>query len=282
MEIALNQNEKGNATIGWLASVGIHAGIVALLLFSIVFKPQIPPPPEYGMEVNFGFDEQGFGEEQSMTPPGENPTESASNQQVMEPEQEQAKQTEEEPAPEEKLITSEDENSVTIQNSEKPKEEAKTVENPKPADVTKPSVTKPSNASLYPSNTGKQGGGSNNGNKEGTVGDMGKPNGNPDVRGIYDGNGGKGSGGSLDMAGWRWDSKPKVNDESNEEGKIVFQIKVDEEGNIISVNVLEKTVSPTLVQKYRKEVEELTFSRSGGGNSGEGATGRITFIITSK
>lgn len=281
MEITLNQNEESNTAKGWLLSIGIHAGIVALLLFSIVFKPQIPPPPEYGMEVNFGYDEQGFGEEQSMTPPGEKPNEAVSNQQVTDPEEQQAKQTEEEPAPEEKLITSEEDNSVAIQNSEKPKEAAKTVENPKPADVTKPSTSKPSNTSLYPTNTGKDGGGSNNGNKPGTVGDMGKPNGNPDVRGIYDGNGGKGSG-SLDMAGWRWDSKPKVNDDSNEEGKIVFQIKVDEEGNIIAVNVLEKTVSSSLVQKYRKEVEDLTFSRSGGGSTGEGATGRVTFIITSK
>lgn len=274
---------RNNATIGWLASIGIHVGIVALLLFSIVFKPQIPPPPEYGMEVNFGFDDQGFGEEQSMTPPGENPTESASNEQVAEPEPPQPEQqTQEAPAPEEKLVSSDEGEDINIKTSEKPKEVVKPVENPKPADNSKPVVNKPNNASLYPSNTGKDGGGSNNGNKPGTVGDMGKPNGNPDVRGIYDGNGGSGNSGSLDMAGWKWDNKPKVNDESNEEGKIVFQIKVDEEGNIISVNVLEKTVSPSLVQKYRKEVEELSFSRTSGGNTGEGATGRITFIITSR
>jgi outer membrane biosynthesis protein TonB len=83
------------------------------------------------------------------------------------------------------------------------------------------------------------------------------------------------------MAGWNWDSTPVVNDESNEEGKVKFQIKVDEEGNIISVTVLEKNISPALVKKYQKEVESLTFSKNGGSN-GEGATGTITFLITSK
>ena len=137
-------------------------------------------------------------------------------------------------------------------------------------------------ASLFPSDKGGSSS-NNNGNKPGTVGDMGKVNGNPDVRGIYDGNPGKGKGGSsLDMAGWRWDSKPLVRDESSEEGKIVFEVKVDEEGNIISVRPLEKSVSPALVRKYQKEVESLSFSRSSGGNNGQGATGRITFIITSK
>jgi outer membrane biosynthesis protein TonB len=111
---------------------------------------------------------------------------------------------------------------------------------------------------------------------------MGKADGNPDARGIYDGNPGKGKGGSsLDMAGWRWDTKPKVNDESNEEGRIVFQVNVDEEGSIVSVTVLEKSVSPALVRKYQKEVEGLSFSRTSGGNNGKGASGRITFLITS-
>jgi hypothetical protein len=57
---------------------------------------------------------------------------------------------------------------------------------------------------------------------------------------------------------------------------------VDDDGSIISVNVLEKNVSPALVKKYQKEVENLSFSRTSGGNTGDGAIGKITFIITSK
>jgi outer membrane biosynthesis protein TonB len=228
------------------------------------------------MEVNFGLDDQGFGEVQDMNPPGEEPgrqENAASPAQPQENTETEAADTPE--AEPENVITGQDE--TLNLNPPKPKAEA-------PKAETKPTSNpaaenKPRTEALFPGD--KSGSGSNNGNKPGTVGDMGNPKGNPDVRGIYEGNPGKG-GSSLDMAGWRWDSRPNVNDQSDEEGKIVFQIKVDGDGNIVSVNVLEKTVSPTLVNKYRKEVEELTFSRTSGGSDGEGATGRITFIITSR
>jgi hypothetical protein len=84
---------------------------------------------------------------------------------------------------------------------------------------------------------------------------------------------------SLDMAGWRWDKKPHLNEESNEEGRIVFEIIVDEEGNVVSVKVLERSVSPALVRKYQKEIENLSFSRVSVRNTVSGARGRITFII---
>jgi hypothetical protein len=83
----------------------------------------------------------------------------------------------------------------------------------------------------------------------------------------------------LDMLGWKFDRKPTVTDESSEEGKVVFQVKVDEEGNIISVNILQKDVSPALARKYQKEVETLSFSRTSGVKTDEGATGKITFFI---
>jgi outer membrane biosynthesis protein TonB len=268
-------NEKRNSRIGLLVSLLIHGLLVLLCVFALAWKRQIPPPPEYGMEVNFGLDDQGFGDVQNFNPPGEEPSPQQNQSTPAEPQEQN--QTESQPEAEpEKIITGVEEtvNLETPKNEPK-KTEVAPVQNPNPA-------KKPSAESLFPSE--KQGNANNNnGNKPGTVGDMGNPKGDPDVRGIYEGNPGKGRGGSsLDMAGWRWDSKPSVNDESDEEGKIVFQIKVDGDGTIISVNVLEKTVSPAIVQKYRREVESLTFSRTAGGNDGEGATGRITFIITSK
>ena len=275
---ALEQEEKKNSIIGMAISLGIHAAIVFLLFYALAWKRQIPPPPEYGMEVNFGLDEQGFGDIQEMSPPGEEPGQKENAAPAAEPQETPEALAEESPEAEpEKVITGQDE-TINL-NPVKPKAET-------PKAETRPSSApaaenKPKAEALFPGE--KSGSGSNNGNKAGTVGDMGNPKGNPDVRGIYEGNPGKGKGGSsLDMAGWRWDSRPNVNDQSDEEGKIVFQIKVDGDGTIVSVNVLEKTVSPALVSKYRKEVEELTFSRTAGGSDGEGATGRITFIITSR
>jgi protein TonB len=266
--LSLHRNEKQNNLIGWAVSLGFHGLILLLLINAMAWKRQIPPPPEYGMEVNFGLDEQGFGEIQELNsgnpeqPKTENGNPAAG--QNSESETEKIIRGDEEVASIAPKTTTESSPSGSA-SSEAGKSS---------------SSTSPARESLFPSESA---GSSSNGDKAGTTGDMGKKNGNPDVRGIYDGNPGKGSGGSsLDMAGWRWENKPIVRDDSNEEGKIVFEVKVDEDGNIISVKKLEGSVSPALVKKYQKEVESLSFTRTSGGNNGSGATGRITFIISSK
>jgi outer membrane biosynthesis protein TonB len=268
--------ENRNNLIGWSVSVLAHVIILLIMFFSMAWERQNPPPLEYGMEVNFGLDDEGFGEVQETNPANQDP-------QPQKTSTSPAQQEETEPVIEEKtetenVIRGDADVAIPPPNPEPVKKtNPVVVEKPK-TNPTKPAAPE----SLFPSEKGGSAS-NNNGNKPGTTGDMGKADGNPDVRGIYDGNPGKGKGGSsLDMAGWRWDTKPKVNDESNEEGKIVFQVNVDEEGNIVSVTVLEKSVSPALVRKYQKEVEGLSFSRTSGGNNGKGANGRITFLITSK
>lgn len=269
--VNLQHKEKQNNLIAWAASIGFHALVLLLLVNAMAWKRQIPPPPEYGMEVNFGLDEQGYGDVQQMKPSGPEQQKSESPAASSE---ESAQESEAEP---DKMIRGDEE---VAESPAKTSPAPKTI-SPQSETVKSTSSSNPSPESLFPNEKG--GGSSNNGNKAGTTGDMGKKNGNPDVRGIYEGNPGKGSGGSsLDMAGWKWDSKPNVRDDSNEEGKIVFEVKVDEEGNIISVRPLEKSVSPALVRKYQKEVETLSFTRTSGGNNGSGATGRITFIISSR
>jgi outer membrane biosynthesis protein TonB len=273
--ISEKEYEKRNNLIGWAVSLGFHLLIIFLLINALAWKRQIPPPPEYGMEVNFGLDDQGFGDVQELTPSSEEPQPKQASQELVQQEEPQQQEQEAEP---EKIIRGDE-----VVNMPPAKTEVAVKPAPVPAEAPKTAPAKtPSAASLFPSDNGGSSS-NNNGNKPGTTGDMGKANGNPDVRGIYDGNPGKGAGGSsLDMAGWRWDSKPQVRDDSNEEGRIVFEVKVDEEGNIVSVRALEKSVSPALVRKYQKEVENLSFSRTSGGNNGQGATGRITFIISSK
>jgi len=277
LQIYSPENGK-NTTIGWLVSIAFHVILLLLFFFAMAWEKQNPPIMEnvYGVEVNFGTSDQGFGEEQNFTPPGPDPAPEKTEITPSNPVEETTTAPQTEQAEPEKVITGDDE-SVAVAPEPKPKKvvEAETT----PAKIT---PVKPTAQSLFPSEKTSPSN-NNNGNKPGTVGDMGVKGGNPDARGIYEGNPGKGKGGpSLDMSGWKWDSKPTINDESTEEGRIVFQIKVDEEGNIIAVNVLEKNVSPAVVKKYQKEVESLSFSRTSGGNSGEGATGRITFIITSR
>jgi protein TonB len=128
---------------------------------------------------------------------------------------------------------------------------------------------------LYP-------GSSSQGNKENTAGDAGNPDGNVEARALYGKQGGGGGGPSLDLAGWRWDFVPNPNDNSKENGRIVFEIRVDDNGEVIGVRTLEKTVSPAVEQLYRREVEKLTFSPTSNSIPAPISTGKITFIIRSK
>ena len=114
------------------------------------------------------------------------------------------------------------------------------------------------------------------------TGDKGDETGEIDARALY-GTPGGGGGASLDLAGWIWDYVPQPEDTSNEFGRIVFEIKVDDHGEVIGVRTLEKTVSPRVEQIYREEVESLTFSPTSLNTvPAPVSTGKITFIIKVK
>ena len=112
-------------------------------------------------------------------------------------------------------------------------------------------------------------------------GDQGNPEGEPDDRALY-GNPGGGGGASLSMSGWTWDSSPKPDDTSDESGRLVFEIKIDDEGYIISIRTLERTVNPQVEKIYRDEIEKLTFSKTDNRPAAPQSVGRITFIIKAK
>ena len=100
---------------------------------------------------------------------------------------------------------------------------------------------------------------------------------------VDDGAGSGNKGASLDLTGWDWDFKPDPNDKSTENGMIVFQIVIDDEGEIIGVKTLEKTISPVVEKIYRDAVMELTFSKTSDNRTvAATSTGKITFIIQSK
>ena len=124
-------------------------------------------------------------------------------------------------------------------------------------------------------------GGNNNGDDVNGVGDKGNPNGKIDAKSLYGTPGGSSSGVAFDVSGWSLAGRPNVNDDSDETGKIVFKITVDGEGEITRVQTQQTTVSPAVVEVYRKAVQRLHL-RPKGGATPPTATGTITFIITSK
>jgi hypothetical protein len=114
------------------------------------------------------------------------------------------------------------------------------------------------------------------------VGDQGDPEGSLDSRALYGKQGG-GDGATLLMTGWVWDYPPKPEDTYDETGRLIFEIVVDDMGDLISVKKIEGTVSPEVEKIYRREVEKLTFSATSD-NSIPAPTskGKITFLIRSR
>ncbi|MFN8348809.1 MAG: hypothetical protein U0X91_27670 [Spirosomataceae bacterium] len=108
----------------------------------------------------------------------------------------------------------------------------------------------------------------------------GAPNGTP--TGGYDGPS-KGTGGiGLDLAGFRFGKMSLPEDPYEEAGRIVFRIKVNAEGEILSLNVIEATVSGTVAQWYKQQLAQLTVLPTSRGERPEVSEGRVTIRIVSR
>ena len=298
--------EKKNDRLGMGISIGLHLALFILFIFLLAWKEPFPPLPEYGIEVNFGLDNAGSGNIQPQTPANNNPSpiedpapeppaptqEEVPTETVTETVQEEAA-----PAPTETTEITEpvEQTQVTqpepnlVPEQESPKEQ-KIEKEPEPKQEPKldPAASYPNKKSTTSGANGTTGASdepanSNQGDKPGETGDQGNPEGKLDARALYGNPGGGAGGAALDMTGWNWDFLPRPEDTSNETGHIVFEIKIDEDGEILSIRTIEKSVSDPLVKIYRSEVTKLTFSpTSANSRPAPTSTGRITFIIKAK
>jgi periplasmic protein TonB len=320
--MAPDKREEKQKKTAMAISVALHAGLLLLFFFIMAWRAPDPPLPEYGIELNFGTDEAGSGNVQSRAPANTNPPNEAAKPNPPASQPEPVKSNPAPPAetlPEAEVpdvpevVPVETESPVVVEKKqpEKKKQEpvvkkepekkpepvvAKAEPEKKPEPVKKPETPKPviNNDALMTKSDGaggKEGGtsdkvaGNNNGDKTGKVGDQGNPEGKLDAKALYGtpGGGSGGSGPAYNIRGWAPDTRPSVNDGSDESGKIVFQVKIDDEGRIISVVPIEKTVGPAVVAFYKREVEKLTFSPTADNTvPAPISTGTITFIIRSR
>lgn len=293
------QQEADYRKYGLLGTVVFHALLLLLLIFAIFRGPN--PPLESGgtgVDLQYGIiGDEGFGDVQTTAPANDSKNTEDSRPAAAQPQpaaQPQVAAAEKVEEVEEKVLTSDDEESpVVIKSSEKPvvkvekpKEEVKP--QPKPASVyAGKSKTESGTGGAGTSNTPA---GNNTGDKPGKVGDMGAPNGSMTGK-VYTGNpgaggpgpGGSGGGAQLNMAGWRYDVSPKKDPYENESGRIVFRITIDANGEIESVNRIESTVSPQVEKWYRDQIYKTSFSRTSSKTAqDQGASGTITIIIRSR
>jgi outer membrane biosynthesis protein TonB len=302
------QQEQKNKRIALFTTVGIQVVVLLLLFLIVAWRPPDPPIPEYGIELNFGLDEQGSGAVQPETPvgnEGDQQDEAAAAPEEVQPEpaqeviQQEATPAESQPA--EEQVVSKLESPVAVEEKKeevkkrvekvpekkvpekkveekKPevKPETKPVEAPKA--VYKPSDT-PSNSQNEGSKEGKPG---NQGDDAGKTGDKGSPEGKLDADALY-GKPGGGSGG-VAMSGFNGFDWPKVQtpalpDEAY--GVYEFVVKVDDQGDVISVVPLKRGLSLEAERKLKEVIQRLVFVPKGS-NLPPQSEGRITFRVVSK
>ena len=290
--------EKSDRRKAMLISIGIHGALVVLFIFMVAWREPYPPMPDYGIELNIGLEQEGSGNIQPRTPPRETPVKEETPAEESTPPQpekvieEKVENKIVEEQQQEEVVDSKDEASpIPTEPVEKPKAVEKKVEEKPETKKVEPTVEstpkeKPTPApeekkvvdtkALYP-------GTANQGESKNKVGDAGEPEGKTDARALYGKKGGGDGGPSLEIANWKWDQVPRPNDTSNQSGRIVFQIKVDQNGEITGYRVLETAVSADVLQLYKREIEKLTFSlKSNNSFAPPETTGTITFILRSK
>ena len=298
MAIDYPEPHRREALIGTLV---VH-GLLLLLFIFMVFKGPNPPLAALGggdgVELNYGLDPAGSGDIQSMAPANDSRNREDSRPPIASPDPQPRPVATATPDPtppsQEKIITSEAEESpVSAAPVEIPapaKEEVKVVPKaPRKVAVTfspKGSATGGGNGVNGTSNAPT---GNSNGDRPGTVGDQGDPNGSLDAKALY-GNGGEGDGSGrgrgrgvgdgdgLEMSGWAPDSKPSVPAIDDNSGVVRFKIKINEDGEIQAISKVSGNISSAQEKLCRDALNTMSFRRTNSGTGG--ATGFYTFKIT--
>lgn len=280
--------EKENRKIGMGISIGVHLLLFILFMLFAAYKPPYPPNPGIpGVELNFGLTDAGQGDVQTeskvITDNTEDakPEESAAEE-ITEPVEETTPSpTEAEP---ENVVTS----PVETPHLVEPKPEVTPVNKPVEK-VEKPKTVNP-NAVMkdYKKDGGESKEGtkseatsSSNGDKN-VKGDQGDKSGSVDARALYGtpGDGG-GNGKKLNLDGWQWENEPNERDPSNETGFIVFEFQVDDYGTVLWSRAIKWTVSPSVVNFYKSQLEKKASFKPTGSNI-VNYRGTVRFEITAK
>jgi outer membrane biosynthesis protein TonB len=234
-----------------LFTITFHAALLLLFLY-FVLKPPFPPLSESGVFLNLGLVEVGSGniqpqstadQLQAPSPVASAPTSKQKNENIL-------TQETKEDVPVVAKKEDKKKNNSEVKNETKNTTQQKNA----PAETS----PKPKAKALYP---GTQ---PNNSTSEGTgnvKGDQGKPTG--DVNGTsYSGNpgmgnsgpGGSGNGPFLGMSGRKIIFFPIIIDNSQKTGRVVVNIKVDKQGNVVWAKATQK--GSTTTDSYLFQISE--------------------------
>lgn len=292
MERIEGPRDLKNKRIAFLISAALHASLFLTFFFLISWRAPYPPAPEYGVELNFGLDDQGGGDIQPDAPVGNPNVEAKSTDQKADEKKEEIQPVKEnqqaqvEEKKDDKVISDETSDvEVTAKRNkaeDKPKEKVE-VKKEKAEDV-KPTIEK---KAVYSGASGEKKGETNqsHGDDPGKVGDKGNPEGKLDAKALYGkpGGGGGGDGFGLAMAGWEWASQPKSPEiPDNENGRIVFEIECDDNGDIVKITTVDRGLSLRAEQLLKAAIQKSSLQRTSSGTAPTRSKGQVVFVLKTK
>ena len=218
-----------------------------LLLLFYIGLTYLDPPIENGIAVNFGTMDFGSGPVQPMEKVRSEPKQ-VESQPVEQVQPQQPEESVSDEAPVEKVLTSNDEESIKIKQQQEAKRKADEAAEKAKAEAEriarekreaeerqrKEQEAKKKNIDALIGGIGKSDG-TTTGSEgdDNTPGDKGQPDGDPYATTYY-GAPGSGSGtGGYGLNGRSLVSKGKVQQECNEEGRVVVRIVVDRSGRVV-------------------------------------------------
>jgi hypothetical protein len=293
MERIEGPRDVKNKRIAFLISVALHASLFLSFFFLISWRAPYPPAPEYGVELNFGLDDQGGGEIQPDAPVGnpnveDNNTDQKADEKKdeVEPVKETPQTKVEEQKDDSKIISDETSDVEMKEKKNKPedKPKEKVVAKKEKTEEVKQVVEK---KAVYTGAAGEKKGETNqsHGDDPGKVGDKGNPEGKLDAKALYGkpGGGGGGDGFGLAMSGWEWASQPKSPEiPDNENGRIVFEIECDENGDIVKITTLDRGLSLKAEQLLKAEIQKNSLVRTSNGKVPSRSKGQVAFYLKTK
>jgi periplasmic protein TonB len=265
MEAEFVREEKNNKTVAVIGTIIVHALILLFFFYYVIVTPLPPykliPAPEVEVEADFGNNINGTGHvEQDRI--GENP-----NPDTKDKSQAQPVNTQQSAAP----VTNDAEDaSIKTPHKSNPKARIDTTEStPKPT----VSVDLANAMNKFKHAKGNPGGDGNSGH-EGNAG-------TPDGKTPGEGNG---TGDNFDffLAGRELLSRPNITANTQDEGKVVVRILVDQTGTVIKATPGEKgstTTSPVLYAKAKAAALATKFNASPDGTPEQQGTMTFIFVV---
>ncbi len=267
----IHRQEENNYPKAFLLT-GIVLGLFLLLAYFIVFS--MPPKQQEGtggILVNYGTTDEGMGKDyMSMEEPAVAERANKSKPDKVKPEAQ----------PTEKVTADNSDKKVVTQTTEDAPEVAPNSKKPSNTVATKTAVkeAKPqiNQNALY---KGKKNDGTGEGDGTGSKpGNQGKVNGST-LTNNYNGTG-SGNGGTLQMEQRSFLTKPSVSDGNHRAGKIVVDIRVDKNGNVVYARAGARgtTISDSdLLQKCETAVLGVKLNASE--NAPDTQVGTVVFVF---